>query len=651
MKKKRAKNNQRLVATALSLSLVIGGGVSSFANAESVEVPVVTTNADGGSQSDAVYLVNPLTQKFEALVLVDNDKGKVEALQHGKELKSTVLFGGQELLTLEVNEEGFQALQNIPNIKHVEKNVVIQAQDNSFSANSRLVSVTANEQSSWGYEKENFGRAWSKGYTGKGIKIAVLDSGVSQHKELAVSGGISMVDYTSSYVDDNGHGTHVVGILNAKKDNSGIVGVAPDAEVYAVKVINQSGEGSIEDIAEGVNWAIQNDMDIINMSIGTFYNSDILNLVIKQAVDNGIVVVASAGNEGVYSGTGENLTYPARLSSVISVAAVDESLKRGSFSSTGAELDISAPGVDIVSTSKSGNYESRSGTSMATPFISGMVAIIKEAYPNMSPKEIQEMIQSGATDLGTAGRDSKFGYGFATFDKLFIDASEIPAVDPVVLQNATTAVEKAERYKTSYYINKAVSLVSALPVSPEKTQLATRMQQLGAMKETTPTTEPSTPTTEPTTPTTSPSPSEPTTTPGVDPAQLSTATKYVGYAEKYGSTFYKNKAVEEVSKLPQSTEKDALVARLQKLGLMLDSQPTTEPGVGSPTKEEEVPNSNEQNSDAVLIDPAALDKATKYVGYAEKYRSSFYLKKAQEYVNALPDSQQKTELNNRLQAI
>lgn len=631
MKKKRAKNAKRLIATALTMSLVIGGGASAFANGLSeTEIPVVNVSTDVASQGDSVYIVDPLTQKFEVLVIVENEAGKQLALEVGEEVKRTVLFGGMELLTLKVNEEGFKTLLDNPNIKHAEKNVVIQTQDSSFSQQSRLVPVSSNEQASWGYEKMNFNKAWTQGYTGKGVKIAVLDSGVATHSELSVSGGISMVDYTTSYADDNGHGTHVMGILNAKHDNRGLTGVAPDAEVYAVKVIDQGGEGTIEDIAEGIAWAVQNDMDIINMSIGTFHNSEILTTVIGLAVANGTIVVASAGNEGVYTGSGENMTYPARLSSVISVGAVNEFLLRATFSSTGTELDIMGPGVDIVSTSKSGNYESRSGTSMATPFITGMVAILKEAYPEKTVFEIQDMIQKNATNLGVSGHDSKYGNGLATFNKFFEVASETPAVDPVAITNATTAVERAEKYKTSYYVNKAVTLVTALPDSVEKTQLTTRMQQLGAMKTAT-----STPTT-----------TTPTTGSGVDAAQLTKATSAVERAEKYKSSYYVNAAVKEVNILTDSTEKDALIARMQKMGAMLDVQTTAPVANTEPTT---TPGQTE--TPTVTIDPAALEKATKYVGFAEKYRSSFYLNKAEELINALPDSSQKTDLNNRLLAI
>jgi minor extracellular protease Epr len=264
----------------------------------------------------------------------------------------------------------------------------------------------------WGYDTVRATNPnANSSYTGKGVKIAVLDSGISPHEDLTIAGGVSFQSYTTSYSDDFGHGTHVAGIIAAKNNEIGTVGIAPDADIYSVKVINQYGEGLVSNLVAGIEWCINNDIDIINLSLGSGRHSILLEQTIYKANHLGLSVVAAGGNNGNIDGSGDTVEYPARYDSAIAVAAVDQSNNRASFSATGNAIEVSAPGVEILSTYLNNEYATFGGTSMATGFVTGNLALLKEMYPTQSNFFLRNKLREMAVDLGVTGRDSYFGYG------------------------------------------------------------------------------------------------------------------------------------------------------------------------------------------------------------------------------------------------
>ncbi|MEH7383516.1 S8 family serine peptidase [Bacillus sp. JJ1533] len=287
----------------------------------------------------------------------------------------------------------------------------------------------------WGIKKVKTASAWSSNLTGKGIKIAAIDTGIDiDHQDLKISGGASFVDYTNSYDDDNGHGTHVAGIIGAKNNSVGTVGIAYDSSIYAVKVLDNEGLGYLSSIIQGIDWAITNQMDIINLSIGAEKPSEVLEMAVNKAYQNNILVVASAGNLGEIPQT-NTIEYPAKYDSAIAVGAVDENLKHASFSSTGKELEVAAPGEDIKSTYKDNSYAIISGTSMAAPYVSGNLALLKQANPTANAKELRNILQKNVEDLGEFGRDQRYGYGF-------------------IQSSASDSTHGLNRYETSVMISK-----------------------------------------------------------------------------------------------------------------------------------------------------------------------------------------------------
>lgn len=228
------------------------------------------------------------------------------------------------------------------------------------------IHVNETEQIPWGVEYMGGSRLWKRGM-GNGVKIAVIDTGIDRHHpdlKGQVKGGIHLVKGGS-----NGHGTHVAGIIAAAKNNWGVVGMGPKAHLYDVKAFKADGTSEVLNIIKGIDWSIQNGVQIINMSFGMTQYSEALSRMIRRAASKGIIMVASAGNNG---GTVE---YPARYRNVIGVSALDKNGKLAKFSSRGKGVNTSAPGVGILSTWLGNRFKKLDGTSMAAPHISGLLAL------------------------------------------------------------------------------------------------------------------------------------------------------------------------------------------------------------------------------------------------------------------------------------
>src|SRR5262245_36860654 len=226
-------------------------------------------------------------------------------------------------------------------------------------APSRVAAETAD----WGHAVIGVPDAW-KTTKGKGAKVAVLDTGIdSAHPEFA--GRIKeMKNFTTSRAgveDLNGHGSHTAGIIAAGENGFGVVGVAPEADLYIAKVLGDSGSGSLTWITQAIDWAIEQEVDVISMSLaaGPNANDSSVRAAIKRATDKGIIVVAAAGNGGVTE-------YPGKFPEVICVGAIDNQKRLASFSGRGPEVAVVAPGVNVRSTYSAGRYATLSGTSMAT---------------------------------------------------------------------------------------------------------------------------------------------------------------------------------------------------------------------------------------------------------------------------------------------
>jgi len=241
---------------------------------------------------------------------------------------------------------------------------------------------------------------------GQGTIVAVLDTGIDyRHPDLAgnVIGGRSFIPGEPDYLDLNGHGTHVAGTIAALDNGFGVVGVAPEADIYAVKSFDSKGKGLASDIIQGIEWCIDQNVHIINMSFGTTESSKALELAISRAAEEGILLVAASGNTG-----GQNsVLYPARDPHVVAVAASTQTDEIAAFSSSGPEVDITGPGADISSTYKGQWYKTLSGTSMACPHVTGVAALVLSAAPDLSAKEVEKLIYATATPMDEFPREKQ----------------------------------------------------------------------------------------------------------------------------------------------------------------------------------------------------------------------------------------------------
>ena len=290
--------------------------------------------------------------------------------------------------------------------------------------------VTCSESMDWSLKELGIPELWKK-TTGKGVKVAVLDTGCAiLHPDLKNQIEDS-ADFTNSKVgpgDTNGHGTHCCGVIAAERNDVGVVGVAHNSKLLVGKVLNDYGVGSPESIAKGIMWAVEKKADVISMSFGAPVDDPKIRKAVKYAHSKGVILVAAAGNEGPGPQT---VGYPGRYPEVISVAAVDFNRRIAKFSSRGSEVDIAAPGVDILSTYPPKNFAKLSGTSMAAPFVSGVIAL-KLAYerskktktpPDLSHESILKQVKETSFEAGQAGFDNDYGWGLINPHGLVFGAS------------------------------------------------------------------------------------------------------------------------------------------------------------------------------------------------------------------------------------
>jgi subtilisin family serine protease len=312
-----------------------------------------------------------------------------------------------------------------------------------------LTAQEAGEQTDWGVERLGASKVWARA-TGKGVRVAVLDTGCDlTHPDLA-KGIVASKDFTGSRSgpsDVNGHGSHCCGTIGARKDGQGLIGVAPDCSLIVVKVLSDAGSGSDVGIAAGIDWATEQGADVISMSLGAAQPSGTIHEAVKRAVAKGVIVVAAAGN----SGPGENTVgYPGAFAECVAVAASDDNDGIARFSSRGPQVYVTAPGVLIRSCYPGGRYAEMSGTSMATPHVAGAAALWVQASPAVAkaarPAAFRAAVKVASKDLLIQGRDTASGWGLLDADKL-VPAGGMPpqpGTPLVVTEDDLTPAKRAE---------------------------------------------------------------------------------------------------------------------------------------------------------------------------------------------------------------
>jgi subtilisin family serine protease len=292
------------------------------------------------------------------------------------------------------SEESF--IRSLPFVRYIEPDdELYRLEEESPEHLFAFSMVSENENIDWGVKRINAPDVWNIA-TGNGVKIGIIDTGIdTKHPDLigAVAGGYDAVNGLS-YEDDNDHGTYVASVISARRNGVGIVGVAPDAMLYAVKVMGSDGKGYISDVLDGCQWVIKEGLRVVNMSLGSNHQSKAIREAMDALTYNKVITVVATGNEGklgVYSPAKDNVTI------CVGGSGMDNS--RMSWSNYGMELKengVLAPGDWIQVANKSGGWQRVAGTSIATPHVTGIVALLLEMGCN-DPELIRKFVFSGAS--------------------------------------------------------------------------------------------------------------------------------------------------------------------------------------------------------------------------------------------------------------
>ncbi|CEG23637.1 Subtilisin precursor [Planococcus massiliensis] len=377
-------------------------------------------------------------------VLIDSQNQK--ELQNAKSKYGVQWDFAGEGFTVDMNEKQYEALQKNKNIK-VEKVPEFTIEKSSSKPEAVYQAMAASQSTPWGIKAIYNDSSLTRTSGGSGINVAVLDTGVNvSHPDL--KNNIEQCkDFTTSTsfvngscTDRQGHGTHVAGSALADGGTgSGVYGVAPDADLWAYKVLGDNGSGSADDIAAAIRHAADQATSlktkvVINMSLGSSGESSLITNAVNYAYSKGVLIIAAAGNEGPYQGS---IGYPGALPNAVAVAALENVIQNGTyrvadFSSRGdsstdgdyviqkGDVEVSAPGASIYSTWYNGGYSTISGTSMASPHVAGLAAKIWAANPSASNATIRKDLQNRARNYDIlsgsgagVGDDYASGFGFA----------------------------------------------------------------------------------------------------------------------------------------------------------------------------------------------------------------------------------------------
>lgn len=266
-------------------------------------------------------------------------------------------------------------------------------------------------ESQWALHNIDAFAAWDI-TTGGEITVAVLDTGVSpSHPDLEgkVLPGYNAIQDNDASHDNNGHGTAVAGLLAARANNErGIAGLCWGCRILPVKVLDQYGFGEDAQLARGMHYAVEHGATIINMSLGGAENSQVLREAVESASSQNVLLVASAGNNHE---EGNTTNYPAAYPQVLAVGASGTTDQVTGFSTTGSHIDLVAPGVGLWTTTLDGGYGTPNGTSFASPFVSGVAALVWTIRPDVSSNDVACMLRASADDGGMPGKDSDYGWG------------------------------------------------------------------------------------------------------------------------------------------------------------------------------------------------------------------------------------------------
>ena len=410
------KKNVKVLSAFLAISLITNTfGTISYAESENSTLPEMI-------ETDQV--------------IVQLKEGAASHLENS-DLLAIEENGADQLVTLKVPEDEtidayMNELEDRDDVESVEPDHILQL---DYVSNDPYISSRQ-----YHHQKIGADKAWDKTQGSANITVAVIDDGIDlKHTDLLnqIVSPYDVVTKSFSKIAAGNHGTHVAGIVGSSIDNGLLgAGVAPKTSIMPINVF--SGEGAYTShIIEGIHYAVDNGAEIINLSLGNYIYSANLNNAIQYAYDNDVTIIAAAGNDST------NLpSYPASYDNVISVGSTTENDRLSAFSNFGKDIDLTAPGSSIFSTLPNNSFGSMSGTSMASPIVAGVAALILANEPHLSNEEVADRLYSTADDLGSAGFDYYYGNGRVNAKKALL------IKDKTVLE--VQAVNDSSREVTGY---------------------------------------------------------------------------------------------------------------------------------------------------------------------------------------------------------
>lgn len=377
-----------------------------------MEVPAGNAKAEGAVQ--------------EYVIMVENDSGysKVETLSSETEEVQSEETGDNHFVVAQLTEKEVVKLEGDKDIAFIEENITLEGcdfEDESFEdffgsdvifeddaqMKQFLKDIRETENgfvsadAQWNIDVINANDREYEKVTDT-VKVAVLDTGVTVTEDIDVAGRVNLIpgeeDVNPLYEDVSGHGTSVASVIGAKNNGIGVTGINPNAELYSVKVLDDEKKASLSRIIEGIYWCMDRDMDIINMSFGTMVRSEILEQVIREADEKGILMVAAAGNQGGEAGT-STVEYPAAYEEVIAVGAMNPQGKTSEISSVGKEVDLMAPGEAVPAAGYYDEIIKTEGSSMAAPHVTGAASVLWAKDKDKTSRFIRELLKASARPM------------------------------------------------------------------------------------------------------------------------------------------------------------------------------------------------------------------------------------------------------------
>ncbi len=416
------------------------------------------------SNEEVVEMLKDLKEVKNAEIVINEKSGEIEEPNY---VFYALSLDNEQLDTIEDEVDESSSL-NFP----VPENTNVEDQVSEFTPLNPPSEVDLKDEdkstqvADWWYGEDNsvlnqgiYEIKQKYSVTGKGITVAVIDTGVNMdHPDLIHAKWTNDAEIPYNNIDDDGngyvddvngwdfyyedskpddmfnHGTHIAGLIAAKDNDIGVIGVAPDSKILPLKVCHDNGECPADRIIEALDYALEKNVDVISIALGSPYYSHILKSKIDEVTDAGIIVVASSGNGGL-----NELYYPAAFSRVVSTGAVDKNEEVAYFSNTGEGLDFVSPGVNINSTSGVDSYLTESGTSESAGILAGVFALAREYFNHPNGKELVAAAKYTARDIRSVGYDTNTGYGLIDLDSLFsLSIEDILTIDPKYFDDSNT---------------------------------------------------------------------------------------------------------------------------------------------------------------------------------------------------------------------